>query len=113
MYGSEALSDVKTLLGIEKDDEGQNELLNTIMKVTESRLMVLLGAEEFPEKLSYIVTEVTVARFNRIGSEGLSSHTVEGESMSWSDDDFAPYSKEIAAYSESQQGTVRTKVRFL
>ena len=32
--------------------------------------------------------DVSVIRFNKIGSEGLSSHTVEGESLSFAEDDF-------------------------
>ena len=55
------------------------------------------------EELSYIITEIAVVRYNRIGSEGLSSHSVEGESQSWSDTDFAPYQEEIDAYKAAQQ----------
>ena len=68
---------------------------------------------EIPEALAYIVVEVAVARFNRIGSEGMSSHSVEGESISFSDDDFAGYKADIEAYLDEQSGTKRGRVRFL
>lgn len=90
------LEELKLLLGIE--DTSLDEKLNLIIKLTTSRLRVLLGGTEIPEELQYIITEVAIIRFNRIGSEGLSSHGVEGESLSFTDDDFAGYKTEIQAY---------------
>lgn len=90
------LEELKLLLGIE--DTSLDEKLNLIIRLTSSRLKVLIGGIEIPEELQYIVTEVSVIRFNRIGSEGLSSHGVEGESLSFTDDDFAGYKTEIQAY---------------
>lgn len=91
------LEELKLLLGI--SDTSLDDKLNLIIKLTTSRLKVLLGgAEEIPEGLQYIVTEVSVVRFNRIGSEGVSAHSVEGESLSFTDDDFAGYREEIQAY---------------
>lgn len=107
-----ALDQLKTLLGIagtELDDR-----LNLILTTTGERLKILLGgATEIPETLAYIVTEVAVVRFNRIGSEGMSSHSVEGESISFSDDDFAGYKADIEAYLDEQASAKRGRVRFL
>lgn len=74
---------------------------------------MLLGGLEPPEELNYIIEEVSVIRFNRIGSEGLSSHTVDGESQSWSEDDFAGYKDDIQAYLDSQKEATKGRVRFL
>lgn len=106
-----ALDRVKTLLGF--TDTQNDELLNQVISLTSDRLKVRLGADQVPDQLEYIVAEVAVARFNRIGSEGLSSHSVEGESMSWSDDDFAPYQDDIEAYNDSLETSVKGRVRFL
>ena len=73
----------------------------------------MLGGIEPPEELNYIILDVAIIRFNRIGSEGLSSHTVEGESLSWSDNDFAGYMDDIRAYQDSQKEIAKGKVRFL
>ena len=83
------LDDLKKLLGI-KDDK-QDDVLLLIISGTKKRLKALLGGVEPPDELSYIVLDVSVIRFNRIGSEGLASHTVEGESQSWDSDDFSGY----------------------
>lgn len=108
------LETIKKLLGL--TGTGSDELLGAIIGLTTSRLKVLLGGTDtVPDKLSYIVTEVSIRRFNRIGSEGLQSHSVEGETMTWPDDDFAPFDDDIQAYLDAQKdaGTNRGRVRFL
>lgn len=92
----------------------QAEQLAVIESMTRDRLTVLLGGLDIPEELEYIVTEVSVKRFNRIGSEGATSHNVEGESLNWGDvDDFADYMDEINKYLEDLDGATRGRVRFL
>lgn len=105
------LDELKELLGIEGSE--QDSKLNIILETTEKRLRMLLGGLEPPEELNYIIEEVSVIRFNRIGSEGLSSHTVDGESQSWSEDDFAGYKDDIQAYLDSQKEATKGRVRFL
>lgn len=91
-----------------------DERLKAITSLVEARLCHKLGGlEEVPEELGYIVDEVSIARFNRIGSEGLSSHSIEGESMSWSDDDFAPYEDDLRDWLNRQEETKRGRVRFI
>lgn len=106
-----ALLEVRTLLGL-PDDE-QEELLEVLVQSAITRLGVLLGVDAIPDRLSYIVTEVAVIRYNRIGSEGMSAHAVEGESISFSDNDFAGFLGDIEAWRDEQAGTKRGRVRFL
>lgn len=107
------LKDLKILLGMPEDDTSQDSKLNLILSGTRSRLKALLGGQDPPESLGYIITDVAVIRFNKIGSEGLSSHSVEGESLSFSDDDFAGYREDIQTYLDSQEEAKRGRVRFL
>lgn len=107
------LKDLKILLGIPEDDTSQDPKLNLILSGTKSRLKALLGGQDPPESLGYIVTDVAVIRFNKIGSEGLSSHSVEGESLSFSDDDFAGYREDIQTYLDNQKKSKKGKVRFM
>ena len=85
------LYDVKALLGVEAEDHDLDEKLNLILSMTTARLKLLLGGITPPESMNHIITEVAVIRFNRIGSEGMTSHTVEGESQQFSDDDFLTF----------------------
>ena len=107
------LKNLKILLGIPESDTSQDGKLNLILSGTRSRLKALLGGQEPPDTLNYIITDVAVIRFNRIGSEGLSSHTVEGESQSFSDDDFAGYREDIQTYLDNQEDAKKGRVRFL
>lgn len=105
------LKDIKLLLGITDND--RDDLLELIIRNTTSRLKLLIGGIDPPEELNHVTTDVSIMRFNRIGSEGLTGHTVEGESLQFRDDDFAPYSEDIEAFLRTQQTSARGKVRFL
>lgn len=107
------LKNLKILLGISESDTSQDAKLNLILSGTTSRLKALLGGKDPPEDLNYIITDVAVIRFNRIGSEGFSSHSVEGESQSFSDDDFAGYREDIQTYLDNQEDAKKGRVRFL
>lgn len=107
------LKDLKVLLGITEDDTSQDPKLNLILSGTRSRLKALLGGQEPPEELEYIITDVAIIRFNKIGSEGMTSHSVEGESLSFADNDFAGYMDDIQAYIDSQEEARKGRVRFL
>ena len=106
------LETLKLLLGLE-DDDSRDDLLNSIIKLVTARLKLLIGGIEPPEALEHIIIDVAIARFNKIGSEGLSSHSVEGESMNFANDDFEAFSSEIQAYLDSQKESKRGKVRFI
>ena len=106
------INDVKSLLGLTGNTADSQ--LNTIINIVGARIRNRLeGIEEIPEELEYIVTEVTVARYNQIGSEGTSSHTVAQESMSWSDDLLAPYMDDLQDYLTRQETARRGRLRFL
>ena len=106
------LENLKMLLGLENDDS-KDDLLTVIISLVTARLRLLLGGIDPPEEMEHIIIDVAIARFNRIGSEGLSSHSVEGESMSFTNDDFEGFSAEIQAYLDTQKESKRGKVRFL
>ena len=104
-----AIDDVKALLGIEDEDSK----LKVIITLTENRLKTLIGKTEVPSELEYIVTEVSIARFNRIGSEGLSGHTVEGEALTFKDNDFDQYADDIQTWRDAQSDQDIGRIRFL
>lgn len=108
------MEDLLELLDLQDAGDEQRKKLQTIMDITSDRLKVKLGTDKVPSKLSYIVTEVSIIRFNRIGSEGFSSHTVAGESQSFSGDDFSPYESDIQAWIDENKGTSRRgRIRFI
>lgn len=105
-----SLQEVKTLV---KGDEAQ---LNTIYNQTSKRLLNKLKRSlpdtmAIPDELDYIVDEVTIARFNRIGSEGMSSESVEGRSANYNDNYFADFAEDIQGYIDSKDELDPTEKR--
>lgn len=97
------LKDLKRMLGLsDQKDEELDEKLEWILSTTRSRLKVLLGGIDPGDDLDYIVIEVSIIRYNRIGSEGTQSHTVEGESTSFLSSDFDAYMDDIQAYKDAK-----------
>ena len=84
------LGDVKKLLSGTPDEQ-----LAIIERRTEERLISLLGVLEVPTTFEYVLYEVTLKRFNRIGNEGMTSVGQEGLSMSFPDSDFDEYTQEF------------------
>lgn len=105
---------VARALGFAYADLGsaEKELIDYYYEINTQRLLNRLGMEEVPEELGYILVETTVKRWNRTGSEGASSHNVEGESVSYEEDDFAAYEADISRYLAANAAP-RIGVQFL
>lgn len=107
------LNELKLLLGIDPTDTSRDDLLKLLISTATARLKLLLGGIEPPVSMDHIIREVSIIRFNKIGSEGMSAHTVEGESQTFTADDFAAFAEEIQAFLSSQTQSKRGKVVFL
>ena len=107
------LNTLKDMLGLSKEEHSLDDKLNWMIDTAYNRLKIKLGGIDVPDELRYIVIEVANIRYNRIGSEGLSSHTVEGESQNWNDDDFAGFENDINDWLDNQADTKKGRVRFL
>ncbi len=107
------LNDLKLLLGFSEDETDQDALLMKIISMATARLQLLLGGIEPPEEMDHIILDVAVIRFNRIGSEGMASHSVEGESLQFVEDDFAQFKDEIQDWLSRQKESTKGKLRFL
>lgn len=108
------LEHIKLLLGF--TDTAKDNLLNYIISVTSARLAILLGLSTVPEALYYIVEEVSVVRYNRIASEGLEHHSVEGETLIFRENDFAGYTDDISSWLATQNedsANGKGRLRFL
>ena len=81
---------------------GDNPQVEVIYNHIAERLLHRIKDTEVPLELEYIVDEATIRRFNRIGSEGMKSESVEGHSVTYLDEDeLAPYESVIVAYLEA------------
>ena len=71
------LNRIKVLLGITNNDN--EELLREIIEITEAKILNYINSSELPKQLEFILVELSIKRFNRIGSEGFTSETVDGK----------------------------------
>lgn len=87
------LDKLKRRLGIDPDDNSQDELLEDLYEDAEQHFTLLTGAEVISEKYTFIIRDVTAIRYNRKGSEGMNSEAVDGYSVSYDTGkhDFAAY----------------------
>lgn len=90
----EYLARIRTLTGV----YNQDDLLTEIIQVIEEKILLYLGLEEIPASLGWIVVELSVSRFNRIGSEGMSSESVDGGTSSYISDELGQYKTYLDNY---------------
>lgn len=90
------LNRVKVLLGITNNDN--TELLNEIIELTKSKILSYINETEIPIELEFVLVELSIKRFNRIGSEGFTSETVDGKTMSYEESEFEGYKKYLDDY---------------
>lgn len=103
------LADLKTMMEIKTDT--QDDVLNLIITNTTKALRFKLDlkpTEDFPEELSYIALEVCIRRYNRLNNEGMASYSQEGESITFDNDDFAPFADDIAAWRKDNGKDTKT-----
>ncbi|MBP3931718.1 MAG: phage head-tail connector protein [Peptostreptococcaceae bacterium] len=87
------LNRIKTLLGVTDNDE----LIYEITELTKSKILNYINETELPNELEFVLVELAIQRYNRIGSEGISSESVDGKSVSY-DDDFENYKPYLDDY---------------
>ena len=77
---AEIRTNVKTVLDIQ--DVAQDAVLDILIRNVQNHLKGMLkrvnkNITEIPEELTYVVEEIVIRRYNRIGSEGMKSESVE------------------------------------
>ena len=87
------INKIKILLGITDNDE----LLNEIIEITECKILNYINKKTLPGELEFILIELAISRFNKIGSEGFVSESTDGKSISY-EDDFENYKQYLDDY---------------
>ena len=87
------LNRMKVLLGITDNDE----LLNEILDITKSKILNYINEAELPLVLEFVLIELAIQRYKKIGSEGIASESVDGRTTSY-EDDFESYKQYLDDY---------------
>jgi hypothetical protein len=105
---------IKTLLGI--TDTLQDDQIDIIIEHTQDWLTLWFknntDLTSIPPEIEFIIVEVSVRRFNRLGSEAMSKEDVEGHSVTYRDDDFAGYMSLLSGYLPDSSGKQPGSVMF-
>lgn len=101
------LEKIKVLLNI--SDTDSDTLLNTLIGLKSGKLQAALRTSTIPTSLEYIVIELVIQAYNKLGSEGLSAESVEGISRTYdtSMDELEPYKYIIAQNLNATHGKFR------
>lgn len=75
------LDKIKILLNIQ--DDAQDELLSTLMGLCREEAYVYCNLPAYNEKLDFVVIQMVIERYNRIGSEGTTSQSSSGVSANY------------------------------
>ena len=89
------LNRIKVLLGITSNDNA--ELLNEIIELIKSKILHDIDKTELPKELEFVLVELSIQRYNKIGSEGIASESVDGKSVSY-EADFEGYKHYLDDY---------------
>lgn len=81
------MNDIYVLLG----DDANKEQIDVIYKMYSDRILERIkkydsDINEIPNELNFILTEVTIERYNRIGSEGMKKESHDGYTADYRDD---------------------------
>src|SRR5699024_8418214 len=90
--------------------EEQNMPLLTELTQIQAELLAEKLGKDIPENLTFIIVETTIARYRKVGAEGMSTKKIDVISNTYSDDLFEPYEDIIARYSDK---TTHKKVRLV
>lgn len=116
MNEQQILDEVKLFKGI--SDTAQDELIKLAINESMDRILAKMNefadkeVLEIPKRLTFIVRDVAIKRYNRLNSEGTKADSEEGRSFSW-EDYLAEYESTLktAAMGRSNQG--RGIARFI
>ena len=84
------LDNIKLLLN-KADDDSVDELLSTLISLCKNEAYIYCNLPEYDSKLDFVVTQMVIEKYNRIGSEGTTSQKSSGASANY--EEF--YSKRI------------------
>ena len=87
------LNRIKVLLGVSENDD----LVSEIIELTREKILNYINKTELPKELEFVLIELSIQRYNRIGSEGIVSESVDGKSVSY-EDDFETYKHYLDEY---------------
>ena len=105
------LDNIKVILSLAEDDT-QDELLSVLCTNAMNSINVYLGVSELPNELSFVVDELVVARYRKLGAEGIDTEKIDVLSTKYTADNLKPYYAILDEY-KSNHGLSGKRLRML
>lgn len=90
------LNNVKILLEI--NDSSQDSILTVLLTHSIQLINLYLNTTEIPRELEFIAEQITIKKYNRLGSEGVITEKLDVISNTYSLDDLAEYKGVLDMY---------------
>jgi hypothetical protein len=95
------MDNVKLILGI--TDTLEDELIEALIELSEGQILShLQGLTTVPPELSWMTTELTIKKYRKIGSEGLTDEKIDVIQSTFEEDQMAPYLTILNNYSSQK-----------
>ena len=104
------LDRVRKFIGLDEVTEQVKEVVNIATSVVKNYCNI---QGEVPTELNWVVVEIAIARYNRIGSEGIKSESSDGISNSYETDLLSPFKGLLDNYNLRHSSTTLPKVKMI
>lgn len=91
------------IIGVINPPANRLSVLDELIQIQTDTLKGFLNGLDVPAELEYVVVETTIARYRRLGSEGMDSENIDVISKTFSEDIWSPYFSHINKYLKSQE----------
>ena len=103
---------IKILLGFE-DDDSQDEILAILLSNAVSTINVYLGVNELPNELEFVAEQLAIIKYNKLGSEGISTEKIDVLSTTYQADELASFKTILDSYKANNNLATTKRVKFL
>jgi hypothetical protein len=87
---------IKTLLSL--TDNSKDELLAILINNAMHTVCTYIGANELPNELTFVVEELTVVKYRRLGAEGIDTEKIDVLSTKYVVDELNPFKTILDQY---------------
>jgi hypothetical protein len=94
----------KLKIALQITDKDHDDLLQLYLDDATDFLKLRLSVQQLPDEMQAIVRGAAVKKFNRFKNEGMASYSQDGESITFSSNDFAEWQDEIEQWKNDNNG---------
>ena len=94
----------KLKIALQMSDDEYDDLLQLYLDDATDFLKLRLSVSDLPDEMQAIARGAAVKKFNRFKNEGMASYSQDGESITFSSNDFDEWADEINQWKKDHNG---------